>query len=336
MSDTSHGASSRPRLFLSDFRFGDADRKRLRDTLGESHTLFTERAMFREALASHPDVDVVCTYGPPQDLYEVGPNLRWVALSSAGAELAVERGLVRRGGPVVTTASGVHAAPISEHVFGMLLMWVRQWPEILAFQRAGMWPSRDAWPPLQPRELCGATLGVVGLGAIGRAVARLGHAFGMRVLATHRSARSDDADVDVDLIYPLAQLRELLAASDYVVLAAPATGESSHLLGAAELTAMRPHAFLVNIARGSLVDEAALIEALQSRRIGGAGLDVYEHEPLPPESALWHLPNVILSPHMAGATDQYSRRLTDLLIENIGRYRADQPLRNVVEPDRGY
>lgn len=336
MTDPPDSRASLPRLFVSDFAFTEADRARLRAVLGDEHTRFVERGMVLATLAEHPETDAICTYGPAATLLDAAPNLHWLALSSAGAELAVERGLVRPGGLTVTTASGVHAVPISEHVFGMLLMWVRGWPEMLDLQRASKWPDREGWPPLQPRELSGATLGIIGLGAIGRAVARLGHAFGMRVIATHRSARPGESDPDLDQQYPLTQLRDLLAASDYVVVAAPATSETRHLIGANELAAMRPHAFLINIARGSLIDQDALITALTAQRIGGAGLDVFEQEPLPAESPLWKLPNVILSPHVAGATQRYGERLADLLIENITHLRNGEPLRNVVEPERGY
>jgi phosphoglycerate dehydrogenase-like enzyme len=326
-----------PCLFVTDFAFAATDRERLVAALGKEVTLFVEREALRETLVAHPEAEALCSYGPPADLYTLAPALRWVALSSAGAELAVERGLVRRGGPVVTTAAGIHAVPISEHVFGMLLMWVRRWPELLALQRAGSWPSHAAWPPREPPgELHGTTLGIVGLGAIGRAIARLGRAFGMRVLATHYQATQGEVDPDADAVFPLARLHELLAASDYVVIAAPATAETRHLIGVDELAALRSTAFLVNISRGSLVNEAALVEALQSGRLAGAGLDVFEREPLPATSPLWTLPNVILSPHVAGASDQYSRRLMDLVLENLTRYRAGRPLRNVVDPDRGY
>jgi phosphoglycerate dehydrogenase-like enzyme len=336
MHDPAETGPMLPRLFVSDFAFAEAERDRLRGVLGDGHAAFVERGTLLAALAERPEADAVCTFGPPANLYDVAPNLRWLALPSAGAEIAITRGLVRPAGPVVTTASGVHAVSIGEHVFGMLLMWVRGWPEILDLQRRGEWRAQQGWPPLEPRELSGSTLGIVGLGAIGRSVARIGRAFGMHVLATHRSASAGERDADVDTLYPMSDLPALLAASDYIVLAAPATDETRHLIGAGELALLRPHAFLVNIARGSLIDESALIAALESRRIGGAGLDVFEREPLPPESPLWRLPNVILSPHVAGATDKYGQRLADLLIDNITRLRVGQPLRNVVDPGRGY
>src|SRR5262249_21768836 len=133
--------SPTPRLFVTDFSFATSDRERLGAALGKGASLFVDRGALREALATHPETEGLCSYGPPADLYTLAPSLRWVALSSAGAELAVERGLVRPGGPVVTTAAGIHAVPISEHVFGMFLIWVRSWPELLALQHAGTWPD---------------------------------------------------------------------------------------------------------------------------------------------------------------------------------------------------
>ncbi len=336
MSESTRIQPQLPRLFVSDFPFGEEERVRLRTVLGDDRAIFVGRGELLATLAAHSDTDAICTYGPPANLLEVAPNLAWIALSSAGAEIAIARGLVRSDGPIVTTASGVHAVSISEHVFAMMLMWVRGWPELFDLQRAGEWPNRAGWPPLQPRELSGSTLGIVGLGAVGRGVARIGRAFGMRVVATHHSARGGELDPEVDAIYALTDLSKLLGVSDFIVLAAPATGETRHLIGSNELASMKPNAFLVNIARGSLIDEVALCAALESHLIGGAGLDVFEREPLPPESPLWRLPNVILSPHVAGATEKYGARLTDLLIENIGRFRAGEPLRNIVDPSRGY
>lgn len=325
-----------PELLISDYRFDDEDRARLTDALGAEHLLLVrEHAALRDAISAHPAMDVLCTFGPPADTLAIAPNLRWVALASAGADGALRAGLVRPSGqPIVTTASGVHAVPISEHVFGVLLMWAHRWPALLALQREARWP--ESRTELRADELHGATLGLIGLGAIGRRIAHLGRAFGMRVVATRRSAAPGAADPDVDELLPVARLLDLLRQADYVVIAAPDTAETRRLIGADELAAMKPTAFLVNIARGGIIDEDALIAALQTHVIAGAGLDVFAHEPLPPESPLWRLPNVIASPHISGLTASYSRRFTDILLDNLARYRAGQPLRNLVHADRGY
>jgi phosphoglycerate dehydrogenase-like enzyme len=324
-------------LFVSDFEFDEADRDRLIAALGAGHAVLVRgAAALHQALAAHPEAEVLCSFRPPADALELAPGLRWIALPSAGADSALRAGLVRPGGPIVTTANGVHAVPMGEHVFGVLLMWARNWPMLLAAQHERSWPDHPRWRALRGVELDGATLGIVGLGAIGRQIAHLGRAFGMRVLGVRRSAQAGQSDPDVDALFPPEQLREMLAQADYVVIAAPSTPETQHLIGAAELAAMKPTAFLVNIARGALVDEAALIRALGEGRIGGAGLDVFEREPLPLDSPLWTMANVIISPHLAGSSPSYSRRFTDLLLDNLARYRAGEPLRNVVQPERGY
>jgi phosphoglycerate dehydrogenase-like enzyme len=326
-----------PQLVVSNFTFAPDDQPRVEAALGGALVLVQGgRDALREALVAHPEADVVASFSPPADLLSIAPNLKWIALPSAGADHAIRAGIVQQGGPVVTTASGIHAAPIGEFVLSLMLMWVRHWPQIIDYQHAGTWPDSAGREQLHGRELDGAALGVVGLGSIGRHIARLGRAFGMRIIATRRSASAGASDPDADTLVPPDRLGDLLAAADFVVVSVPATEQTRHLIGADELRAMRHDAFLINISRGSAIDEAALIAALTDGVIGGAGLDVFETEPLPAESPLWQLPNVIISPHVAGNTDQYSHRFTDLFLENLARYRAGEPLRNVVDLGRGY
>jgi phosphoglycerate dehydrogenase-like enzyme len=326
-----------PVFVLSDFHFDTADKARLAAAIGpEALLLVHDQDALVEALRAHPETDVLLSLHAPANVFDLAPRLCWLALPSAGADSALRKGLVRPGGPTVTTASGIHAIQIGEFVFAMLLMWVRQWPAIFEQRRRRQWPDTAHWVELGGRELYGSTLLIVGLGAIGRRIAYLGRAFGMRILATRRSATPGAIDPDVDELAPQSDLHRLLSGADYVVIAVPSTPETHHLIGEAELAAMTPRAFLVNIARGDVIDETALIAALQCGAIGGAGLDVFEREPLPSESPLWTLPNVILSPHLAGSSDHYSQRLTDLFLDNLARYRAGQPLRNTVDPQRGY
>lgn len=326
-----------PRLVVSNYGFAPDDRMRLEAALGEEALLLVQGTdALRNALIDHPDTDVVCSFRPPDDVLSLAPNLRWVALPSAGADQALRAGIVRTDGPVVTTANGVHSVPISEFVLSLMLMWVRHWPRIIDLQRTATWPDHAGWEALRGQELADATLGIIGLGAIGRHIAQLGRAFGMRVVATRRTAPSEDHDQDVDTLLPPDRLADLLALSDFVVISVPSTAQTHHLIGADELRTMRRTAFLINIARGSIIDEAALITALADGTIGGAGLDVFETEPLPPESPLWRLPNVIISPHVSGNTDRYSHRFTDLFLENLVRFRAGEPMRNVVDAARGY
>lgn len=305
----------------------------------------------RSDAASIPDdlwrqVEVLCTFGtlpmPAQ-----APNLRWVQLYSAGANQAIESPLFHTD-VAFTTASGVHAIPIAEYVLATILAWFHRLPNMFAWQARGQWPPRDQHQTLfMPEELAGKTIGIVGYGSIGRHVARLAAAFGMQILAMQRGGDHrdhgfvfpDTGDPEGTLperYYPPDQLHELLRASDVVVIALPLTPATRGLFDDAAFAAMKPSAFLVNIARGDICDEPALIRALQNGQIAGAALDVYQHEPLPPESPLWQLPNVILSPHISGLTPRYGERAQQIFEANLRRYLAGQPLYNLVDKTLAY
>jgi phosphoglycerate dehydrogenase-like enzyme len=186
------------------------------------------------------------------------------------------------------------------------------------------------------QELYGKTLGVVGLGAIGKEVSRLARAFGMRVIATKRSAVDSEASAFADEVLPASKLPYLLGESDYVVLSLAATEETRGYISSAELRLMKPTAMLINISRGYVVDTDALAQALKEGWIAGAALDVASPEPLPAEHELWRMPNVFISPHMSSATDLYMERLTDLFCDNLRRYISGQPMLNVYERSLGY
>jgi len=255
------------------------------------------------------------------------PTLRWVHTMSAGVDHALNA-LRDQEGLLITNASGVFDIPIAETVLGYMLAIVKRFPEFLTQQQARQWQL------LRLRELRGLTVGIVGLGSIGQEIAQRCQALGMRVYATRRHAERGAAHVDV--LLSNEALPELLAASDFVVLAVPLTAETTGLIGAAELQQMSADAWLINIARGAVVDEAALIAALQSGEIGGAALDVFATEPLPPDSALWTLPNVIITPHNAWSTPHARDRQAQLFLDNLSRYLENQPLRNVIDLQRGY
>jgi phosphoglycerate dehydrogenase-like enzyme len=329
---------TRQAVVLTDFQFDSQDLERLSQAVGAHNLIMArDRAAFLAQLSQHPETEVLCTFQPPADLAALAPHVRWVQLPSAGADGAARAGLVRpNSGVVVTTASGIHAIPIAEFALSCMLMFVRHWPALVALQRDHTWPGRDEWQHLQGRELFGATLGIVGLGHIGRRVATLARAVGMQTLGIRRSAPGAAGDPDVDVIYPLEGLQEMLMAADFVLIAVPRTPDTHHMFGERQLQAMRRTAYLINVARGDAVDEAALIDALSRGQIGGAALDVTEHEPLDARSPLWSFPNVIISPHVSGSTDRYSARFTNLFLENLARYRSGQPLLNVVDPARGY
>ena len=281
----------------------------------------TPRADIEAAL---PDAEVL--FGawagalPSLDFTTLAPALRWVQLTHAGAE-RVNPALV---GPqtTVTTVGGCRPAQSRSGCLGCMLMFAKGWP--------GLWRSQQAhaWERFMPRELAGTTVGIVGLGAIGTEVATRVRALGCRVMGMRRSTAPHPL---VDEMVTPAELPRLLAASDFVVLAAPQTAETSGLIDARALTAMKPTAVLINVARGGLVDEAALVNALRAGTIGGAALDVFDREPLPADSPLWDLERVILSPHIAAGTERYYDRATTILCENLGRYLRGEPLANVVD-----
>jgi len=265
----------------------------------------------------------------PQDFIKRAPKLKWVQTMSAGVNIFLDAEMV--ASPVVlANVSGIHATPIGEFVLELMLMFVKQAP--LCFQLK----QERQWRRFNLSVLRSQTVGIVGLGSIGREVARLAQAFGMRVLAVRRSVKQAGRARHVDIIYPPDHLPKLLTESDFVVLALPSTPETNKLIGEAELRAMKPTAYLINIGRGDAVDEEALIRALDEHWIAGAGLDVFNIEPLPTESRLWELPNVIFSPHVSGGMEDYNIRATEVFNENLRRYLDGKRLRNVVDKKRGY
>ncbi|MBN1139943.1 MAG: D-2-hydroxyacid dehydrogenase [Anaerolineae bacterium] len=297
------------------------------------------------ALQAQPDAEILYTFHLPPNALDLAPRLRWVQLHSAGADHLLDHPIMSSD-VLVTTTSGIHATPIAEYVLASILAYRWQVPLWTRCQREGRWPS-DRWNLFARPELRGSTLGVVGYGSIGREVGRLAKAFGMRVLAARRSTGRADQGYAVDgtgdpdgtipeRFYAPGALQAMLAECDYVVVALPLTAATRHTIGEPELRAMKPSAYLVNIARGGLIDEAALVRALREGWIGGAGLDVFETEPLPPDSPLWELDNALISPHVAGFTPHYDKRAVTLFAGNLSRYLAGLPLQNQVDKKKGY
>lgn len=224
-----------------------------------------------------------------------------------------------------------------------ILSFAHRIPTMLADTVDRHWPA-DRWERYVPLELRDSTVGIVGYGSIGREIARLAHAFGMKVLATKRNLRdlSDEGHYTIpgtgdptgdlaDRLYPATAMKAMLRECDYVVVTVPLTTETYHLIDAEALEAMKESAVLINVARGKVVDEAALIEALKEGKIGGAALDVFEEEPLPEDSPLWDAPNVIISPHISGSTKHYNERAAELFAQNLRRFLDGQPLLNTVD-----
>jgi len=255
-------------------------------------------------------------------------RLKWVQGDSAGMDWARKPQVQTH--PAVLTNARIHGVPISEHLFGLLLMLVRGLHVSLDHQRQGQWrkPPRDALGSLWGRTLC-----VVGLGQIGRRCARLGRAFDMRVIGVRRRAEPVEG---VEQVFTSGQLHQALRQADVVMLVLPGTQETRRLIGPAELAAMKPGALLLNAGRGRTVDTDALVEALRSGQVSGAGLDVVDPEPLPPGHPLWTLPNVLITPHCSGHHPQYSQRASELFLENLRRILQGQPLAFVVDKQQGY
>ena len=219
---------------------------------------------------------------------------------------------------------------MGEVVLEMMLMFAKDAPACLQMKQA------REWRRYKPKLLRGQTVGILGLGNIGREIARLCGAFGMKVIGLRRSAGPERPFPEVDRVYPREQLHQLLAESDFVVLALPLTKETRGLIGEPELRSMKPSAFLINVARGAVVDEGALIRALEEKRIAGAGLDVFIQEPLPPDSRFYELPNVIFSPHISGEMPDYESRATEIFCENLRRYIAGEPFLHEVDKVKEY
>jgi phosphoglycerate dehydrogenase-like enzyme len=277
---------------------------------------------------------------------EQAPNLRWIQTHWAGVDHIREHP-IWDSDIIITTASGVHAPNMAQYTMAQLLAWANRVPRWLKDQAQKRW-SDDRWDDFLPEELRGKTLGIAGYGSVGREIARLAHCFGMTVLATKRDARQlEDGDYAMSnvgdpggnlaaRIYPGEATRSMVAECDFVVITLPLTDTTHHLFGEELFRAMKSTAFLINVGRGPVVNEEDLIKALKKGWIAGAGLDVFEEEPLPENSPLWEMENVIMSPHVSGFTPAYDERTTDLLVENLRRYLGGEPLLNVVDREEEY
>jgi phosphoglycerate dehydrogenase-like enzyme len=293
------------------------------------------------------DAEVLYTQLPPASVAHA-PRLKWIQFWTASVDRL--RGTALAQAPIqMTNVSGVNARHSAEYVFMSILLWAGRMPLIGEYWRRREWPDLDTRLHRMARQpVRGATLGIAGYGSIGRAVARLAHGFGMRVLATkHDPSEPRDAGytypgagdpegVLPERLYGPAQLAEMAAQCDYLALCLPSTPDTDGSVNEHVLRAMQPHAYLVNVGRGTVIDEPALVRALKEGWIAGAGLDVFAREPLPSESELWTLPNVIGTPHVSNNTPDYERDALAFFADNLRRYVAGQPLLNLVDPQRGY
>jgi phosphoglycerate dehydrogenase-like enzyme len=290
--------------------------------------------------------DVMLGFRMPEDMGRHSRGLRWVQLLSAGADHAM--GWLRANPEIpMTTSSGIHATPIAEYTIASMLAFSHRLHIAIRAQLRREWHRRGSFME-GVDELRGKTLGIIGYGSIGRETARLGDALGMTVLALKRN-REDRRDPGwcppglgdpegriPQRFYGPDERAEMLARCDYLSVTLPLTPATRRFIGPEEIAAMKPGAYIVNVGRGEVIDESALTEALRDGKLGGAGLDVFEREPLESSSPLWDLENTILTPHMSGANRGYMDKACELFVENLRRFQAGQPLLNRVDPVHGY
>ena len=287
------------------------------------------------------DVEVLFGFSLRPEQFEAARKLRWIHSPAAAVHQLMFPEL-RASEVLVTNARDVHAPVVAEHVLALMFAWAKQIPKVVRFQQRHQWAQETLWHDgsspgsnSRPRELQGSTAGLVGLGSIGRQVAKHSVQLGMRVMAVREHAHREKPEF-VDQVLPSSALRQMLGRADYVVLAAPVTPATQGMIAQSELRSMKPDAVLINVGRGALVDEPALIEALKEHTIRGAALDVFAEEPLPPESPLWDLENLLITPHTAGMTEKLWERHYLLFSDNLHRYLEGQELTGLVDKITGY
>lgn len=281
------------------------------------------------------DAEVIFTISLRPKQFAAATKLRWIHAPTAAVHQFMFPELIQS--PVVlTNSTEVHGPVVAEHVIALILALAKKIPQAALLQRQRVWGQESMWSEGQHlREIAGATLGIVGLGSIGRRVAPMATALGMRVIAVREHVEKGTPS-GVEAVYSTTELDNVLAQSDFVVMAAPLLAATQGLMNRERLAQMKTDAFLINVGRGPQVDESALAEALRMHRIAGAALDVFEQEPLPRDSALWDLDNLLITPHTAGLTEKLWHRHYHLFSDNLRRYLAHQPLKSVVNKHTGY
>ncbi len=288
--------------------------------------IFISRECGQDAREAAPRVEIILGFRFPPEILRWAANLRWVQLTSVGAEQLINSPDLKDD-VVVTVARGIHHPQIGEYTIGVMLALARGLPQVVRNQERKIWKQ---WAGV---SLAGRRLGLIGLGAVGSEIARLARGLGMRVTGLRRSGRPHPL---VDRLVGPKQLIELLGESDFVVVAVPLTARTRGLIGDKEFKAMKGGAYLINIARGEVVDEMALMDALRRGAIAGAALDVFEEEPLGPESPLWETPNLLITPHISGLSRDYAGRVAELFLENYRRFKRGETLLHVVSREEGY
>jgi phosphoglycerate dehydrogenase-like enzyme len=283
-----------------------------------------------QAMAAAPEAEVILG-SIDEELFTAASQLKWVQATSSGVDHILYPAL-RDGDVILTCEKGLVGSHLADHAMGLLLALTRQLAEAIRHGH-GAWDKRLEYR-VRATELEGRVMGIVGYGGTGRAIARRAAGFGMIIRAVDRDPVEGDDLVSV--VETLDHLDAMLAGSDVVAVCAPFTAESKAMIDAGRFAAMRPGALLLNVTRGELVDHPAMVAALESGHLGGAGLDVHHIEPLPADDPLWRFPNVVMSPHTAGASQLRAGRNLDRFMENLGRYRRGEPLLGLVDKQLGY
>jgi phosphoglycerate dehydrogenase-like enzyme len=313
---------------LSPDHISDAQRVEIEAIAPEKKLLHTQD---RDEIEANAESIEIAVGWVPRDLIQKFKNLRWFQQWGAGADWLLSHPELVEGDFVLTNMSGLHAIPISEHILSLILAFARDLPRSVKAQQQREWYRHKSQHLF---ELAGKTMLLIGVGAIGERTAEIASVLGLRVLGVRRNPTVQA--LGVESMFAPAQLSAVLPQADFVVLTIPLTEETKGIIGEPELRAMKPTAFIFNIGRGGTIQETALLQALQGGWIAGAGLDVFETEPLPESSPFWGMENVILTAHYSGMTPHYTERGISIFMDNLRRYQAGDPLHNVVDKQLGY
>lgn len=281
-----------------------------------------------------PDTDILVGSWITPEYFHTAHKLKWIHSPAAAVHQLMFPELVKSD-VMVTNAGGVHGPVVAEHAIAVLLALAKRLPQAIQHQRRSEWAQTFLWRGHpRPREIFGATVAVIGMGSIGREFTIRAKALGMTVLAVRENPAKGANGADA--VFGPSELCSILGKADYVLLCTPVTSATTSLIDRTALACMKPDAYLINVGRGPLIDEAALLDALQNERIAGAGLDVFNEEPLPPDSPLWSVENILITPHTAAATDHAWERHYRLIGENLRRFQQGRELLNSVDKRRGY
>jgi len=280
-----------------------------------------------------PDAEILVCFSIEKETFLAAKKLKWIQVAYVGVDTFLFPELLKSN-VLLTSSRGIHGETVSDHAMAMILSFAKGLVPSWACKKRKKWCQLDIMKErFEPQE---KLLGIVGYGTIGESLARKAKAFGMKVMATKNRVKRGEKLKNVDRLLPSEKFREFLCAADFVVLAVPLTKETHHMIGRKELACMKDSAILINVARGGVVDEKALVDALAKEKIAGAGLDVFEEEPLSPKSKLWELDNVILTPHIGGSRQDYYQRVGEIFRINLNRYLSGKPLLNLYDKKLGY